>query len=68
MTCAGCVRRVEKALRAVPGVQEANIDFAPPQRASVKNDLPLEHAAFAEAAWLEDGAVARALCSTTTSR
>ncbi|MFN0264720.1 heavy metal translocating P-type ATPase [Tepidamorphus sp. 3E244] len=28
MSCAGCVSRVEKALAAVPGVQEANINLA----------------------------------------
>jgi Cu+-exporting ATPase len=28
MTCASCVNRVEKALRAVPGVQEASVNLA----------------------------------------
>src|SRR5690242_13550910 len=28
MTCASCVRRVEKALAKVPGVAEANVNFA----------------------------------------
>lgn len=28
ITCAGCVRKVEKALNGVPGVQEASVNFA----------------------------------------
>jgi copper chaperone CopZ len=28
MTCGGCVRHVEKALRATPGVAEAQVDLA----------------------------------------
>ena len=28
MTCASCVRRVERALRAVPGVQDAVVNLA----------------------------------------
>src|SRR5260221_660075 len=28
MTCASCVRRVEKALQAVPGVQAASVNLA----------------------------------------
>ena len=28
MSCASCVGRVEKALRAVPGVQEAHVNLA----------------------------------------
>ena len=35
MTCASCVARVERALAAVPGVQEASVNFATEQ-ASVK--------------------------------
>lgn len=27
MTCGGCVRHVEKALRATPGVSEATVDL-----------------------------------------
>jgi len=34
MSCASCVGRVEKALRAVPGVREANVNFAS-ERATV---------------------------------
>jgi Cu+-exporting ATPase len=37
MTCASCVRRVERALRAVPGVQDASVNFATHQ-ASVTYD------------------------------
>jgi Cu+-exporting ATPase len=37
MTCAACVRRVERALRGVPGVKEASVNFAT-QRASVKHE------------------------------
>jgi Cu+-exporting ATPase len=37
MTCAACVRRIEKALRAVPGVQQATVNLAT-QRASVRFD------------------------------
>jgi Cu+-exporting ATPase len=37
MTCASCVRRVERALRAVPGVQDATVNFATHQ-ASVTHD------------------------------
>jgi P-type Cu+ transporter len=28
MTCASCVRRIEKALAKVPGVQEASVNLA----------------------------------------
>ena len=35
MTCASCVARVEKALRAVPGVQDASVNLAT-ERASVR--------------------------------
>ncbi len=35
MSCAGCARTIEKALQAVPGVQEANVNFAA-QQASVQ--------------------------------
>lgn len=37
MTCAACVRRVEKAVRAVPGVDEAIVNLVT-QRASIKFD------------------------------
>jgi Cu+-exporting ATPase len=41
MTCASCVRRVEKALRAVPGVQTAEVNLAT-EAASVEGAAPLE--------------------------
>ncbi|WP_437821092.1 heavy metal translocating P-type ATPase [Sorangium sp. So ce1078] len=37
MTCAACVRRVEKALRAAPGVQEATVNLVT-QRATIAYD------------------------------
>jgi Cu+-exporting ATPase len=37
MTCASCVGRVEKALRAVPGVREATVNLAS-ERATVRAD------------------------------
>jgi P-type Cu+ transporter len=37
MTCAACVRRVEKAVRAVPGVDEATVNLVT-QRASIRFD------------------------------
>ncbi len=37
MTCAACVRRIEKAVRAVPGVNEASVNLVT-QRASVELD------------------------------
>ncbi|MDX2089674.1 MAG: heavy metal translocating P-type ATPase [Kofleriaceae bacterium] len=37
MTCAACVRRIEKAIRAVPGVDEATVNLVT-QRASVRFD------------------------------
>lgn len=40
MTCASCVRRVEKALRAVPGVQDASVNLAT-EAASVAGTAPL---------------------------
>ena len=39
MTCASCVRRVEKALLAVPGVREASVNLAT-ERATVALDQP----------------------------
>jgi Cu+-exporting ATPase len=37
MTCASCVARVEKALKAVPGVREASVNLAT-EKASVRGD------------------------------
>ena len=46
MTCASCVGRVERALRAVPGVVQATVNF-PTERAEVtgvrrRGDGPIE--------------------------
>ena len=40
MTCASCVSRVEKALRAVPGVTQASINLAT-ERATVQAAPPV---------------------------
>ena len=37
MTCAACVRRIEKAVRAVPGVDAASVNLVT-QRAAVRHD------------------------------
>lgn len=41
MSCASCVGRVERALQAVPGVVEANVNLAT-ERASIRSSLPAE--------------------------
>ena len=41
MTCASCVARVEKALRALPGVAEASVNLAT-ERATVRGDASLD--------------------------
>ncbi|MCA0341091.1 MAG: heavy metal translocating P-type ATPase, partial [Proteobacteria bacterium] len=43
MTCASCVGRVEKALKAVPGVADAVVNLAT-EKASVTTSLPVDHA------------------------
>ncbi len=43
MTCASCVGRVERALRAVPGVGEANVNLAT-ERVTVTTDAGVAHA------------------------
>ncbi|RYH01491.1 MAG: heavy metal translocating P-type ATPase, partial [Alphaproteobacteria bacterium] len=48
MTCASCVRRVEKAIAAVPGVQSANVNLAT-ERATVAFDDPAAAGAVLEA-------------------
>lgn len=48
MTCASCVGRVEKAIRAVPGVSAASVNLAA-ERASVSVDGPEAAAAVVEA-------------------
>jgi Cu+-exporting ATPase len=48
MTCASCVRRVEKAITAVPGVQSANVNLAT-ERATVALSDPAAAGAVLEA-------------------
>ena len=48
MTCASCVRRVEKALARVPGVRHASVNLAT-ESATVDGDLPLDADAVAQA-------------------
>ena len=48
MTCASCVGRVEKALKAVPGVQEASVNLAT-ERARIFAHASVEPAALAAA-------------------
>ena len=49
MTCASCVRRVERALRAVPGVQEASVNFATSQARISFDPVDATQAALVEA-------------------
>lgn len=48
MTCASCVGRVERALRAVPGVAEATVNLAT-ERADVRFTGPTDRAAIVKA-------------------
>jgi Cu+-exporting ATPase len=48
MTCASCAGRVERALRAVPGVAEVSVNLAS-ERASLRMLLPVEDSALAAA-------------------
>ena len=48
MTCASCVRRVEKALAKVPGVEEASVNYAT-ERATVTHGEGLDRSALARA-------------------
>jgi len=41
MTCGGCAKHVEKALRAVPGVTEVRVDV-PAGTATVAGGAPME--------------------------
>ena len=52
MTCANCVRHVERALRGVPGVQEATVNLAT-ESADVRGDADLDklRAAVAKAGY-----------------
>ena len=63
MSCASCVRRVEKALQAVPGVQAASVNLAT-EKASVKV-LPNVRAAALTAALDKAGYPATAVESAT---
>src|SRR5690606_19701135 len=63
-TCAGCVRKIEGALRNVPGVMEASVNFAD-RTAEVIGDVPPDQLvqAVVEAGYgasvIEDEATAR---------
>lgn len=48
MTCASCVGRVEKALKKVDGVEQANVNLATEQ-AVVESTVPLDRAALVKA-------------------
>ena len=42
MTCASCVRRVEKALQKVPGVSEASVNFATERAAITHHGVSID--------------------------
>ncbi|HEV2575547.1 MAG TPA: heavy metal translocating P-type ATPase [Beijerinckiaceae bacterium] len=48
MTCASCVGRVEKALKAVPGVESASVNLAT-ERAEVTAEAPIAYGALVAA-------------------
>ncbi|MDX3974994.1 heavy metal translocating P-type ATPase [Shinella sp.] len=48
MTCASCVGRVERALKAVPGVETASVNLAT-ERASIRTSTPIARAKLVEA-------------------
>lgn len=48
MTCASCVRRVERALAKVPGVHGTNVNFAT-ERATIQHDPSVDAATLASA-------------------
>ncbi|MDD2056903.1 heavy metal translocating P-type ATPase [Pseudomonas sp. GD03860] len=64
MTCASCVGRVEKALKKVPGVLEANVNLAT-ERARVRHLAGVVSAADLEAAIKHAGYSARRLSAET---
>lgn len=66
MTCASCVGRVEKALRQIPGVIEANVNLAT-ERARVRHSTGIVTTAMLEAAVEQAGYKARRLSAATTS-
>lgn len=55
MTCVSCAGRVEKALKAVPGVHDASVNLAT-ERARVVADKTLSPAKLAEAVGRADTA------------
>lgn len=65
MTCASCVRRVEKALSKVPGVTEASVNFAT-ERATVSFQGELDTAALTRAV-SDAGYVARSTQRSSVS-
>lgn len=66
MTCASCVGRVEKALRQIPGVIEANVNLAT-ERARVRHSAGIVTTAMLEAAVEQAGYKARRLSAATAS-
>lgn len=66
MTCASCVGRVEKALRQIPGVIEANVNLAT-ERARVRHSAGLVTTAMLEATVEQAGYKARRLSAATAS-
>ena len=48
MTCASCVGRVERALKAVPGVADAAVNLAT-EKASITTDAPIDRAMLVKA-------------------
>ncbi|WP_374642473.1 heavy metal translocating P-type ATPase [Tabrizicola sp.] len=48
MTCASCVLRVERALKAVPGVSDAVVNLAT-EKASITTDAPVDRASLVAA-------------------
>lgn len=66
MTCASCVGRVEKALRQIPGVIEANVNLAT-ERARVRHSAGIVTTTMLEAAVEQAGYKARRLSAATAS-
>jgi Cu+-exporting ATPase len=66
MTCASCVGRVEKALRQIPGVLDANVNLAT-ERARVRHLARVVSTADLEAAVEQAGYKSRRLSGETTT-